>query len=197
MVPDNTSDSSPKNPDDEPGGVLESTAPWKIEEPPPGLIESPIDFLFAEHHRQRQAANVLHLVADGEVDKTGVKKLIEFLKTDFAIHVVDEELSFFPLLRLHCLPEDNIGELIERLAGERKKDATIVASVIAILEGLQAGHSLNDEPRKVFHNFAEHLLQHLALENAVLLPIARARLDIEALRILSKMMKEHRNLRRQ
>jgi len=172
----------------------QSSDPWKIEASPPGLIGSPIDFLFAEHHRQRQAVNVLHLIADGEVREAGVKKLIEFLKTDFAIHIADEELSFFPLLRLHCLAEDSIGELIERLAEEHKKDEATAASVTVILEGLLAGHVLTGERRKVIRVFAERIRQHLAMENAALLPIARKRLDDEALVILSEMMKERRNL---
>jgi len=164
---------------------------------PPDLIERPIDFLFAEHHRQRQAANALQLVGDSEVNKSGVRKLIEFLKTDFAIHVADEELSLFPLLRQYCLPEDNIGNLILQITEEHKKDKETVASVISILEGLLAGHALNDKFRQVIRAFAEHIRQHLAIENATLLPIAHVRLDSEALSVLSNMMKERRNLRKQ
>jgi len=197
MASDQTSDSPPGSPDDETGGVLESSDPWKIEVLPPGLIGSPIDFLFAEHYRQRQAVNVLHLIADGEVREAGVKKLIKFLKTDFAVHIADEDLSLFPLLQLHCLAEDNIGELIKRLAEEHKKDEAAVVNVTVILEGLLAGHALNDEHRKVIRVFAEHIRQHLAMENATLLPIARTRLDDEALVILSKMMKERHDLRNQ
>jgi len=191
-----TNDGSPQLPDA--GSMqkeLETANPWEIERSPPGLIESPIEFLFAEHHRQRQAANILHLVADGETKKSGVRKLIEFLKTDFAIHVADEELSFFPLLRLHCLPEDNIDSLIAQLAEEHKKDEETVASVISILENLLAGQALNDAFRQVVRAFAEHIRQHLAIENAALLPIAHVRLDNEALSVLSAMMKERRNIR--
>jgi len=172
---------------------LETASPWEMGRIPPGLIESPIDFLFAEHHRQRQAANALRLVGNDKVNKPGVRKLIEFLKTDFAIHVEDEELGFFPLLRQYCLPEDNIGNLIVRLTEEHKKDEKTVASVIAILEGLLAGHSLNDESRWIVRAFAEHICRHLAIENATLLPIAHLRLDHEAQSILSNMMKERRN----
>ncbi len=169
-----------------------SADPWEIEDSAPELIESPIDFLFAEHHRQRQAANILHLIANGEFNKAGVTKLFEFLKTDFAIHVADEELSFFPLLQQHCLPEDNIGELIARLAEEHQKDEATVERVISVLNSLLSNEKLNQKTCGAIRNFAEHILQHLALENAVLLPIARARLDNEALGVLSGMMKERR-----
>jgi len=170
----------------------EPANPWEIEQSPPGLIESPIDFLFAEHHRQRQAANALHLVASGEFDAAGIEKLIVFLETDFEIHVADEELSFFPLLQARCLPEDNIEKLIRRLADEHKKDETTVASMTVTLKEVLSGKKLSHEKSRAVYSFAEHILQHLALENAVLLPIARARLDEESQNILSDMLKERR-----
>ncbi len=171
---------------------LEVANPWGIEAPSPALIKSPIEFLFVEHNRQRQAANILHLVADGEFNKGGVKKLIDFLETDFAVHVADEELCFFPLLLQHCPPEDNIDKLIERLADEHKKDEGTITDITAVLNGLLAGEKLNGKVSRTIRGFAEHILQHLALENAVLLPIARARLDEKALCALSDMMKERR-----
>jgi len=176
---------------------LETASSWEIGCMPRGLIESPIDFLFAEHHRQRQAADILQQIAGGEFDKTGVKKLINFLEADFAIHVADEENGFFPLLEKHCLPEDKIHDLIARLAEEHKKDKTAVMGVIVFLQELLAGATLKPKARAAIGNFSEHVLQHLAIENAVLLPIARARLDSEALCVLSNMMKERRNLPKQ
>jgi len=170
----------------------EAVNPWDIEPPSPELLENPIEFLFVEHNRQRQAANILHLVADGEVNKAGVKKLIDFLETDFAVHVADEELCFFPLLMQHCPPEDNIDKLIGRLAEEHKKDEATVTGMSTILSDVLAGKKLNDKAIRTVRGFAEHILQHLALENAVLLPIARARLNETALHALSDMMKERR-----
>ncbi len=191
----NVTNTSNDRPGAEAGAAQESREavnPWDIEPPSPELIDSPIEFLFVEHNRQRQAANILHLVADGEVDEAGVKKLIDFLDTDFAVHVADEELCFFPLLLQHCPPEDNIDKLIGRLADEHKKDEATVTSMTAVLNDVMAGKKLNDKAIRTVRGFAEHILQHLALENAVLLPIARARLNEQALHALSEMMKERR-----
>ncbi len=188
-----TSHTSNHNPED--GAAHESheaVNPWDIDAPSPQLIENPIDFLFVEHNRQRQAANILHLVADGEVNEAGVKKLIDFLETDFAVHVADEELCFFPLLLQNCPPEDNIDKLIERLADEHKKDEGTVAGMTSVLESVLAGEKLSGKVSRTVRGFAEHILQHLALENAVLLPIARARLNKKSLQALSDMMKERR-----
>ena len=68
-------------------------------QPPVGNID------VADHHRQRQAALILSMIAAGEFDKRGVRNLIAFLKKDFVLHIADEELGFFPLLRERCLPE--------------------------------------------------------------------------------------------
>jgi hemerythrin-like domain-containing protein len=190
-----TEHSSNDRPDADAGAAQESRKavnPWDIEPPSPELLENPIEFLFVEHNRQRQAANILHLVADGEVNKAGVKKLIDFLETDFAVHVADEELCFFPLLLEHCPPEDNIDKLIGRLADEHKKDEATVTSMTSVLNDVLAGEKFNGKASRAIRGFAEHILQHLALENAVLLPIARARLDDKALCALSDMMKERR-----
>ncbi|NOX82398.1 MAG: hemerythrin domain-containing protein [Alphaproteobacteria bacterium] len=190
-----TDHTSNKKPGADAGAAQENRSavnPWDIEAPSPELLESPIEFLFVEHNRQRQAANILHLVADGEVNKAGVKKLIDFLETDFAVHVADEELCFFPLLLQHCPPEDNIDKLIERLADEHKKDEATVTGMTTVLNDVMAGNKLNDKAVRTVRGFAEHILQHLALENAVLLPIARARLNETALCALSDMMKERR-----
>jgi len=175
-------------------GELETASPWEIGCMPRGLIESPIDFLFAEHHRQRQAANLLQQIAGGEFDEMGVRKLVSFLEADFAIHVADEEIGFFQLLAQHCLPEDKIDDLVARLAEEHKKDKTAVMGVIVFLRDLLSGATLNHRARAAIGKFADHVLQHLAIENAVLLPIARARLDGEALNVLSSMMKKRRSL---
>lgn len=190
----NANGGAPRSPDDRPAQKeADSADPWYIGVISPGLIERPIDFLFAEHQRQRQAANILQHISGGGFDKKGVKKLVEFLETDFAIHVADEELSFFPLLKQHCLPEDKIEDIIARFAGDHKKDEATVARMIDILKGLLAGTPLSQDDSGALRRFSEHVLQHLALENAVLLPIARARLDTAALGVLSGMMKERRN----
>ena len=94
--------------------------PWAIEPMPAGLIDSPLDFIFAEHHRQREAASILTLLADGEFDLKGVKSLLAFLETDFALHIGDEELALFPMLREHCLPEDNVERILARLVDEHR-----------------------------------------------------------------------------
>ncbi len=165
---------------------------WRIEPMPMAMIDQPLDFIFAEHHRQREAATILLQISHGEFDRLGVKELIEFLEVDFARHIGDEEVALFPLLRAHCLAEDNVDAVINRLADEHREDESSGMTVVAILTSLLAGQSLSLDDKRQLKVFAEHIQQHIALENGVLLPIARVRLQFAQLEMLSEMLKQRR-----
>lgn len=171
------------------GGFLD---PWVIEKSPDGLIESPLDFIFAEHHRQREAATILTMIADGDFNKRGVRSLIKFLETDFDIHIGDEEIVLFPVLKQHCLPEDNVARVIDRLQDEHREDESTNEVVISILKSMGDENSLSKKDRRRLRVFAEHIRQHLALENGVLLPIARVRLGPPELKVLTRLLRERR-----
>ena len=165
---------------------------WQIEPMPPELIDTPLDFIFAEHLRQREAATILLAIADGDFSADGVGELVKFLKTDFALHIGDEEIVLFPILRQRCLPEDNIDAVIDRLQEEHREDEDIVEEVIETLEARLRGGVLGVNGIRRLRVFAEHIRQHLALENGVLLPIARVRLDEEDMALLTKQLKIRR-----
>lgn len=167
--------------------------PWAIESMPADLIDSPLNFIFAEHHRQREAASVLSMLVDGEYDVQGVLALLAFLETDFALHIGDEELALFPMLREHCLPEDNVERILKRLQDEHREDEASVEAATAILRESLSNNSIRDCDKRRLRLFAEHIRQHLALENGVLLPIARVRLRDQELHMLSEMLKERRS----
>ena len=193
MTVSNENTDDPLNDEDE-HPVESSTVsdPWVIDELETDLIDMPLEFIFADHHRQRQAAVILNMIAAGEFDEYGMRKLVKFMKEDFVRHIADEELGFFPLLRERCLPEDKIESLIARLVEEHKDDESGGEGIINLLEDRLAGKGLNHDAKSKISAFAEHILQHLAVENAVLLPIARVRMDKATLKGLSTILKERR-----
>lgn len=166
--------------------------PWTIESIPADLIESPLDFIFAEHHRQREATDIIMMIADGHFNEDGVKALVAFLERDFALHIGDEEVVLFPVLREYCLPEDNVDRVIARLEEEHREDETIADQTISILKSRLSGKLIKPFEAGRLRMFAEHIRQHLALENGVLLPIARVRLGADQLKVLTEMLKERR-----
>lgn len=191
MMADKESDRPKQNPST--GPMTKRPDPWAIEPMPEGLYGSPLDFLFADHHRQRQAVHILLMIAEGAYDKTGVRNLIRFLEEDFALHIQDEESDFVPLLRRHCPPEDGIEELAERLAEEHADDRSSVVKVIETLRKCLEGKRLSEVECAGIRAFASHLRRHLAIENGVLLPIARVRLDPHALDALARGIRQRRN----
>lgn len=165
-----------------------SWAHAEIEQASTDLIGSPIDFLYAEHLRQRQAAKIITLIADGVINRRTIHTMIEFITNDLALHVLDEEISFFPILRRRCLPDDRIDELLSVLAADHRDDERMSEEVVAILRKLASGDSAGDEDQSTLRRFADHLRHHLALENGVLIPIARARLNDEMLGVIAQSM---------
>lgn len=178
------------------GAPSAAASAWTIDPLPEGLIDSPLDFIFAEHHRQRVAASILAMAADGAFDREGMDGLIAFLERDFALHVGDEEIVLFPILRQRCRPEDGVERIIDRLQEEHRGDEEIGAAALDVLKAVARGQPLSPDSARLLRRFAEHIRQHLALENGVLLPIARVRLDERSLAAAAEMLRERRAPRR-
>ena len=168
----------------------------EIEEIPRELMTEPLDWFFAEHYRHRQFCRLLTEVAAAHVfDGERITALVEFIRNDLALHIIDEEEDLFPLLRRRALPEDEIEDVLGRLSAEHKTDSMCAQSVRGHLENCLARQSapgMIPEARKALQDFASHELRHLALENAVVLPIARLRLSGGDLRAMSRRLAARR-----
>lgn len=162
---------------------------------PVELLSSPLDFLFAEHLRQRQFAKLLTLIADGVINRRTIAGAASFMENDLAQHILDEEVSFFPLLKPLCEAEDNIDALLDLLAAEHREDEEASVAVLGILREMAAGEEPGQMGQSALRDFAEHLRHHLALENGVLLPLARARMTPDALSLLWQLMEMRRGAR--
>lgn len=167
-----------------------------IDAPNVSLLSSPLDFLFTEHLRQRQFAKLLMLIADGVINRRSIAGAALFIENDLAQHIRDEETSFFPLLRPLCDAEDNIDALLSLLAAEHREDESASDTILGILRAMAAGGEASDTDRAALRDFTEHLRHHLALENGVLLPIARMRMTKEALDLLAQSMSLRRRAER-
>lgn len=169
---------------------------WRIGPAPAGPIDDPLAFILAEHRRQREAADILMMIADGEFDRRGVGALARFLETDFSRHLADEDAVIFPALRRACLPADAIDGLTAKLSEEHRRETSLGEDVIDILNGLLSGAPLSTSTRRRLRHFSGHVRQHLALENGVLLPIARVRLTPADQKGLAAMLNEPRGANR-
>ncbi|MEK7266433.1 MAG: hemerythrin domain-containing protein [Pseudomonadota bacterium] len=175
-----------------PGGGDPHDPRAAIDAPSSDCTTSPLDFLFDEHLRQRQFAKVLSLIADGVINRKTIASAILFIETDLALHIGDEERSLFPALRSVCEEEDKIEELLEILAKEHREDEAGSEVITAILKKMAAGGAQSEEDSTQLRDFSDRLRHHLALENGVLLPIARMRMNTTALRTVGESMTARR-----
>ncbi|MBL8673088.1 MAG: hemerythrin domain-containing protein [Alphaproteobacteria bacterium] len=162
------------------------------------LISSPVDFLLAEHLRHRSAMAWLELLpsmAPSDERRIAAMRLLDFLEHDLVLHVQDEEQDLFPILRVRAEEADQIEAVIAVLSSEHESDLELSASVRADLAVLTVDPSIAPVPRfDSFRAFAEGQRRHLAWENAVVLPLARRRLQSGDLREIAGQMAARRGL---
>lgn len=152
----------------------------EIEAIPRDLLSAPLDWFFAEHYRHRQFCRLMNEVAAAHVfDQERVEGLLTFLRDDLPVHIIDEEQDLFPLLRRRAEPEDAVEHVLGLLSLEHKADADRTRQLRLHLESCLADRrapGMDPAARKALQTFATQELRHLALENAIVLPIARLRL---------------------
>jgi iron-sulfur cluster repair protein YtfE (RIC family) len=168
------------------GAVL--PLPGSIERSPPALLKEPLEFLFAEHYRHRQMCKILeYLAAAPAFDASLIATIDDFIRYDLALHVIDEEEDLFPLLRRRCEPDDDIEDVLGRLSADHALDqqlAQVVRSIFALALEKRAPPSVLPGGAEALLKLAKQEKSHMALENAVIMPLARRRLqpgDLEAL----------------
>ncbi|MGF1627880.1 MAG: hemerythrin domain-containing protein [Kiloniellaceae bacterium] len=158
----------------------------------PALLSDPLDFFFAEHYRQRKLCNLMEQLATAAaLDAPVATGILDFLRHDMVLHVQDEEEDLFPLMRLRCAPADEIERVLSALTAEHAGDRHLSGLVV---EGLEAALADGRPPsacprlREAMVDFVRNQRRHLALENSVVLPLARLRLTADDLVALSARM---------
>ncbi|QIG48900.1 hypothetical protein G5V57_14905 [Nordella sp. HKS 07] len=127
------------------------------------------------------------------VDRRLCATVIESLRFDMPRHHRDEELGLFPLIEKREQAGDNIIDILARLALEHATDESFADELLESLELLRDGGKLNN-PEMVgymLRSFFECYRRHLLWENAIVLPLARARLTSDDLKELGRKMLDH------
>lgn len=167
---------------------------------PVDLLSDPIGWFFAEHQRHRKFCDLMQRAAMAPAfDEEVLGWLLDFVVHELALHVLDEEEDLFPLMRARAQPEDDIENLLNRLSGEHAKDLTRAAAVRHHLQAClrqKTPINRNNVRRRALEAFATQERSHLALENAVALPIARRRLTERDLLELSSRLATRRGIPR-
>ncbi|TCO71570.1 hemerythrin domain-containing protein [Rhodovulum euryhalinum] len=154
---------------------------------------NPLDALAADHYRQRlMLAELERLAASAGRDTAQAAALLTHMETELPVHTLDEDQDLFPLLRRRAAPEDRMDHLLAQLDAEHDAVRPQAAEVRGILRAILAGETPRD--LAALRGFASAYRRHMILENAVLLPLARARLTRADLADLRNRMAARRGL---
>ncbi|MCP4316887.1 MAG: hypothetical protein GY789_12960 [Hyphomicrobiales bacterium] len=166
--------------------------------PPVAQLLSPLEYILTDHFRQRALCQALDELADSDaLDTEQAAAALDFLKTEFSPHVIDEEEDLFPLLRRRAEPADDIEEVLGELSLEHATDRDEAELVIGELSSaIEANGSGFPSPKfaELLHRFAANERRHLIVENAIVMPLARARLTADDLRNLGRRMAARRGI---
>lgn len=168
-----------------------------LEPMPPALLDDPLEYMFADHFRQRSLCVALRRYADvGEVPRAEAAMVIAYLTRDLPWHHQDEDEDLFPLLRQRALREDELGEALAQLTDDHHRAEPMVGEVIAALSAAPSGDhiKLAKPARALLRAYAASEHRHLAIENGIVLAIARIRLRRSDLAAMSRSMKARRGV---
>lgn len=165
----------------------------------PRLLADPLDYMEAEHYRQRAAlAHLERLRPDTPPERrVAIAKLVlAFIRGEVGRHVEDETRDLFPLLRRRCLAEDDVEAVLALAAAEHARDAELARPVADGLERCARREPPGADFPDAIAAFVDSQRRHLAWENAIVLPLARKRLTPTDRKRLGASMAARRGLRR-
>lgn len=172
-----------------------ATHAW-IEQIPLNLLREPLMWHFAEHYRLREFCKYVQTLAGSTVfDEAALEDIRHFLAHDLAWHVADEEDGLFPLLQCRCDAEDEVEKILDMLSADHKTNAHSANMLKALLsKALKEKRCLAHyhEAANIVSSFCRAQKHHVAIENAVVLPIARRRLTDKDLVDLGRKLADKR-----
>lgn len=168
-----------------------------FEPPPPELLEMPLDYIFADHFRQRVVFGRLRRIAtERSAGREEADAITKFLSIDLPLHLRDEDEDLFPVVQRRARAEDNLEPILSRLHDDHRR---LVMGAKATAATLAA--KPQDEVVAVSRRRAQAMLayvadeqRHLSIENGIVLVIARKRLTTGDLQAMGQSMKARRGM---
>lgn len=162
----------------------------------PELLAAPLVYIREEHMRERQICAVMDgLAAAVPLDRKAARTVLHFLNEELCMHMRDKLEDLFPLLIRRCTIEDAIERTIARIRIDIDAAKHLLPELrAALVRCLDDNADLSAEDSALLMHFADHVRHQLAVENAILLPMARVRLTQRDLQMLSQHMRARRGL---
>jgi iron-sulfur cluster repair protein YtfE (RIC family) len=159
------------------------------------LLLNPIDFIAEDHLRLRAMCTELDRLAEAEPQEPdAMAEMQDYLTHELPALLDDEDVDLMPMVLARADPEDELPKLASRLAREHREIDRIRTAVRACLATYASGDMDCAGFPQTLRSLAQAARRHLIFENAVLLPLARARLTHEDLIALRQAMLRRRGL---
>ena len=159
------------------------------------LLRNPLDFIAEDHLRLRTiCADVDRLAHAGKAQPDEVAGLVQYLTQELPLLLADEDDDLLPWLLKRAEPEDELPKLAARLDAEHKVITEHLQRVVLGLEALDTSGAIPESLAAEMLVLANTTRRHLILENAVLIPLARARLSQDDLFSLRVAIQKRRGL---
>jgi hemerythrin-like domain-containing protein len=173
--------------------------PFRLDRIPDNLLREPLDYLMADHVRQRKVCDALGILITGAArDDTQdmAEAIVAYLSGDFLLHVQDEEIDLFPCLRGAAADSGEEVASLEGLKCDHAADLALAKGLVADLRQMATSGGTRTSPGfiRVAVAFTATERRHLALEDQVILPLARRRLSAADLDRIGHAMAARRNI---
>jgi hemerythrin-like domain-containing protein len=163
---------------------------------PVDMLDQPLEYFFAEHFRHRCLCALLRNLADEpHCARDVADRIAVFMRDELPRHHGDEDDILFPLVLLRAVPEDGLAPVIERLAADHRRAQRQAHRIIEGLSSDPAGPAaITPRLAELMRSYARAEHRHLAVENGIVLVIARKRLKPADLAAIARGMRIRRGL---
>jgi hemerythrin-like domain-containing protein len=165
---------------------------------PDNLVREPVEYLFADHVRQRTLCGLLKTLTEGDNanDDFPFADTLVYLVTDRVNHLADEEEELFPRLRARLEPKSELARLLDGLQADHRRDR---ARGQEVAEGLRrlaedTGVAVSDDLRASIKVFVSDVTAHLSIEDEQVFPLARSCLAEEDFEQMGRAMARRRGI---
>ena len=154
------------------------------------LLDRPLDFIVEDHDRIRYMCGLIESITEHpETHREVIARVSDFVRAELPVLIGDEGEDLLPLMQRRCEPEDEIGRLRTRLDAEHDTAMYLLPDALETLDALRDGDAdVSRASISLLRNFAAHLHRHVIFENAILIPLARARLTAQDISTLRRRM---------
>lgn len=164
---------------------------------PLSMLDQPLNYIIADHVRQRAVCATLQRFAvDKFVTRNDADTVTAFLTQDRVVHEADEEDDLFPAVSRKAFPEDNLGAVLACLRDDHRRNRALVHDITTAIcrHPARDVEKLSTADCELMQVFAKSECGHIAIENNVVLAIARIRLSPSDLKSISRGMKARRGV---